>query len=261
MLVTEDGAPVPEATGAVRAGAPLNFPTQTVKASTILPDLDKYKGPPLEFGRMEATASKPDVQQQFGMIVGMPNAGQLNAHRHAQHPRRALGDLQGRVRQASVARAAAAGRAAGLRDVPPTARRAGARRRARQAVRAQSRSRKDADVRRRVLVQGSVRHQGHALDRRRRRRLRHRLSRRATMCWSSSCATRARSSSPRPSTPNTTAAPAIRAGGTSPTRCCPRRSAISAAPGPAIRRTPTTPRARPRSARARARASRSAPTS
>ena len=79
MLVTEDGAPVPQATGVVRAGAPLKFPTQTVKASTILPDLDKYQGPPLEFGRMEATASKPDVQQQFGMIVGIPNAGQLNA--------------------------------------------------------------------------------------------------------------------------------------------------------------------------------------
>ena len=79
VLVTEDGAPVAEATGAVRAGAPLTFPTQTVKASTILPDLDKYQGPPLEFGRMEATASDPTVQQQFGMIVGIPNAGQLNA--------------------------------------------------------------------------------------------------------------------------------------------------------------------------------------
>ena len=51
-----------------------------------------------------------------------------------------------------------------------------ARRRARCAVRPQSRSREDADVRRRVLVQGSVRHEGHALDRRRRCRLRHRLS-------------------------------------------------------------------------------------
>ena len=50
-----------------------------MKASTILPDLDKYKGPPLEFGRMEATASKPDVPQQFGMIVGVPNGRQLNA--------------------------------------------------------------------------------------------------------------------------------------------------------------------------------------
>ncbi len=78
MLVTEDGAPVAEATGVARGGAALKFPTQTVKASTILPDLDKYKGPPLEFGRMEATASNPKVQQQFGMIVGMPNAGQVN---------------------------------------------------------------------------------------------------------------------------------------------------------------------------------------
>src|SRR5450759_2234475 len=69
MLVTEDGAPVLEATGAVRGQAPLRFPAQTVKASTLLPDLDKYRGPPLEFGRMESTASDPFVQQQFGMII------------------------------------------------------------------------------------------------------------------------------------------------------------------------------------------------
>src|SRR5215510_5532543 len=79
MLVTEDGALVSEAPGAVRAQAPLRFPTATVKASTILPDLDKYTGPPLEFGRMEATASDPAVSQQFGMIAGIPHAGQLNA--------------------------------------------------------------------------------------------------------------------------------------------------------------------------------------
>jgi amidase len=78
-LVTEDGARVPAATGAVRAMAPIRFPTQTVKASTILPDLDKYKGPPLEYGRMEPTASDPSVRQQFGMIVGIANAGQVNA--------------------------------------------------------------------------------------------------------------------------------------------------------------------------------------
>ena len=39
-------------------------------------------------------------------------------------------------------------------------------------------------------------------------------SRRAITCWSNSCATRARSSSPRPSIPNTTAAPAIPAAAT-----------------------------------------------
>src|SRR5262249_54962826 len=58
-LVTEDGAPVPQAMGTVRAGAPLPFPTGTVKASTVFPDLDRYKGKPLEYGRMEATASDP----------------------------------------------------------------------------------------------------------------------------------------------------------------------------------------------------------
>jgi amidase len=79
MLVTEDGAPVKSAAGAVRATKPVTFPTETVKASTILPDLDKYRGPPIEYGRMEATASDPSVHQQFGMIVGIPNAGQVNA--------------------------------------------------------------------------------------------------------------------------------------------------------------------------------------
>ena len=78
-LVTADGASVAPATGTVRGGTALSFPTRTVKASSLLPDLDKYHGPPLEYGRMEATASDPEVQQQFGMIVGIANAGQVNA--------------------------------------------------------------------------------------------------------------------------------------------------------------------------------------
>src|SRR5262249_10200611 len=56
LLVTPDGGPVAPASGTVRSGAPLAFPTETVKASTFIPDLDKYKGPPLEYGRMEPTA-------------------------------------------------------------------------------------------------------------------------------------------------------------------------------------------------------------
>src|SRR5215471_8265702 len=79
LLVTEDGKPVPQVPGTVRAGSPLQFPTETVAASQIFPQLDKYNGPPLEFGRMEPTASDPSVQQQYGMIVGHPDAGQLNA--------------------------------------------------------------------------------------------------------------------------------------------------------------------------------------
>ena len=79
MLVTQDGAPAAPATGTVRGQQALKFPTQTLKASTLLPDLDKYQGPPLEYGRMEATASDSTVQQQFGMIAGISNAGQVNA--------------------------------------------------------------------------------------------------------------------------------------------------------------------------------------
>src|SRR5580698_7154631 len=59
VLVTPDGEAVPEQTGTVRAGAPLRFPTRTLKASSILPDLDKYRGVPIEYGRMEPTASDP----------------------------------------------------------------------------------------------------------------------------------------------------------------------------------------------------------
>src|SRR5687768_15275954 len=78
-LVTADGAPIPEATGAVRAGAPLKFPTQTVAVASVFPDLDRYAGLPLDLGRMESTVSDPTVMQQTGMRVGIPNAGQVNA--------------------------------------------------------------------------------------------------------------------------------------------------------------------------------------
>jgi amidase len=79
QLVTEDGVAIAEAEGTARAGSPLRFPTDTVDASTIYPDLDKYRGKPLEFGRMAPTASDPVVQQQYGMIAGIPNARQVNA--------------------------------------------------------------------------------------------------------------------------------------------------------------------------------------
>jgi len=79
QLVTRDGAPVPAVPGVIRAGTPLRFPTETAAISQFLPNFDQYAGPPIEFGRMESTASDPTVYQQFGMTVGMPNAGQTNA--------------------------------------------------------------------------------------------------------------------------------------------------------------------------------------
>lgn len=78
-LVTRDGAAVPAALGAVRAGSPIQWPTQTIAMSKVVPDFDKYKGLTPEFGRMEPTISDPAVQQQFGMVVGIPNARQVNA--------------------------------------------------------------------------------------------------------------------------------------------------------------------------------------
>src|SRR4051812_2395306 len=78
-LVTADGKPIAPATGAIRAGAPITFPTQTVAVSTIFSRFDEYAGLPFELGRMEPTISDPSVPQQWGMRVGIPNAGQLNA--------------------------------------------------------------------------------------------------------------------------------------------------------------------------------------
>ncbi len=78
-LVTEHGESIAGATGTVRAGAPLSFPLATVAASSFLPNLDEYEGLPLDLGRMESTASDPSVMMQYGMVTGIPNAGQVNA--------------------------------------------------------------------------------------------------------------------------------------------------------------------------------------
>jgi hypothetical protein len=52
MPVTEDGASVPKVLGAVRAGSPVKFPTQSVALGSIVPDLDKYTGYKPDYGRM-----------------------------------------------------------------------------------------------------------------------------------------------------------------------------------------------------------------
>ena len=78
-LVTPDGKSIPAAKGAIRAGVPIKFPTQTVALPKLVPVWDNYKGLVPDYGRMEPTASDPSVQMQFGMVVGIPNAGQVNA--------------------------------------------------------------------------------------------------------------------------------------------------------------------------------------
>jgi amidase len=78
-LVTKDGAPIPPATGPVRAGAPIVYPTKTVPVSSVFPNFEQYSGLPFEFGRMDESISDPSVQLQAGLRVGIPNAGQVNA--------------------------------------------------------------------------------------------------------------------------------------------------------------------------------------
>ena len=77
MLVTEDGAAVPEATGTVRGRAPLRSHADG-QASTLLPDLD-HTGTAARIRPHGVHGVGPVVQQQFGMIAGIPDAGQLNA--------------------------------------------------------------------------------------------------------------------------------------------------------------------------------------
>lgn len=78
-LLTMDGKPIAPSKGMVRGGAPISYPTQTVAASTVFPNLDQYKGLPLDLGKMIKSASDPTVQLQYGWRVGIPEAGQLNA--------------------------------------------------------------------------------------------------------------------------------------------------------------------------------------
>ena len=146
---------------------------------------------------MEPTISDPSVQQQFGMRVGIPNAGQLNALETINIRGERSVTLQGRVRRASFDWPAAGGCAAAVRGVPQAARRARARRRARRAVRQESRSASDADVLRRVLAQELVRREGHALHGRQRRQLCDGRAADGFAGHRATCAPRVRSSSPR----------------------------------------------------------------
>ena len=64
---------------------------------------------------MEPTASDPSVSQQYGMVVGIPNAGQVNALATLNIRGERSVTCKGEFDRHPVARAAAAGRAAGLR--------------------------------------------------------------------------------------------------------------------------------------------------
>ncbi len=242
-LVTGDGAPVRAATGTVRAGAPVQFPTTTVNAADILPDLEHYQGPPLELGRMQATASDPAVVQQLGMITGIPGGTQLNA----------LSTLNIRGERSVTCRGDF-DRHPSNGPLPPGA----------PPVCEFFRHQPDALERAAALdatygrnpdlaampMYGVVFSFKDPFDTRDMRSTgaamlpTTSIFRHATTSSSSSCARRARSSSPRRYAPNTTVAPAIRAVSMSPRTCCRQQSATSDRRGAATRPTCTIPCAR-----------------
>ena len=241
-LVTRDGVPIPSVPGVVRAGAPIKFPTETIAISTLLPDFDQYAGPPIEFGRMEPTASDPAVQQQYGMTVGIPNSGQVNALGTLNLRGERSVTCKGDRDKAPSAGPAARRIAAGVRRIPQAAGCAGARRGTRRAIRPQSRSARDADVLHSVFVQGSVRHQRHAQRRRRRRPLRHRFPGARPHAGRRAAQERRDHLRQGRQSPNTTAARSRRFAAVEkipepnrPTKMLVSTRATSAAPGPAIR--------------------------
>ena len=146
------------------------------RSATLLPDFERIHGP--------ADRVRPDggdrVRSRGAAAVRHdrrhPQRRTGERARHDQHPRRAVGDLQGRSRHGTrrrvrcrPARRRCARSCASMPDALERAAELDAQ------VRQGAGSRRAADVLRAVLVQGSVRHQGHAVDRRRRRALRHRL--------------------------------------------------------------------------------------
>ena len=135
-----------------------------------LPGPRRVPGLPLEYGRMEPTLSDPSVQQQWGMRVGIPNAGQVNAletlNIRGERSVTCKGEFDARrggPLPAGARRLARSSASSPTRwSVPPSS----------TAVRPQAGSDQAADVLRRLRLEELVRREGHARHRRQRRQLR-----------------------------------------------------------------------------------------
>ena len=139
------------ATGPVRAGAPLSFRPRQCRSQAYFRTLRSTRGfrsSSAAWSRRSRTRSAAAVRH----ASRHPQCGPVECTRDAQHSRRTIGHLQGRLRQSAIRRPAAAGRAGRLRGVPQATRRSGARGRARSSNTARSPTWRTADVLRRVLV-------------------------------------------------------------------------------------------------------------
>ena len=102
QLVTIGGAPIAPASGSIRAGSALRFPTATVPVSSVLPDIDQYAGIPWTWGEWSSRCRIRPCRPQFGMVVGISNAGQTESYELGGGTRDLrLYDADGRIRSAT----------------------------------------------------------------------------------------------------------------------------------------------------------------
>ena len=204
------------------------------RGSTIFPDLAEYRGLPLDFGRMEPAVSDPTRRATARHARRHAERGPDQRARDAEHPRRALRDLQGRVRRASFdGRRCLPARPRRARSFASSPTRSSAPRSSTRST-ARTRSRRHADVLRRHGAQGSVRHEGHALDVEQRRRTSRWTRRRSTRRSRRGCARKAPSSTRSRTRTNSTRGPAIPAGPPSRARTsCPAARQLSSWSGQA----------------------------
>ena len=171
----QDGAPIPAGDRRGRApGAPIAFPTQTVPVVERLPELRAiHAGPPVRVRPDGADDLRSDRAAAVRHARRHPECGPAERARNAQHSRRALGHLQGRLRP----RTRPPGRCRRARRRP--ARSSGSSRTRSSAPRSSTSSTaRNPDLAKLpmycvgLLAQELVRREGHARHRRQRRQLR-----------------------------------------------------------------------------------------
>ena len=95
QLVTADGGRVAPGRGAVRAGAPIEFPATTVPVREILPEYDEYRGAADRVRPHGAHAVRPRCPAAVRHGRRHAGRGSTQCAEHAQPAWRAIGDLPG----------------------------------------------------------------------------------------------------------------------------------------------------------------------
>ena len=175
MPVTADGGSVPKVKGHDARRNAGDVPDQVGGDHQAVSGLPELRGLPAGLRAHGADHVGPDrvPAVRHGRRHSERQTGERA--RDAQHSRRTLRDLQGRVRRASFDGPAARRRARGLREIPATAGCHRIRRAARRRIRQESRLQETSALLRAHGLQGHLRRPRHALHGRWRREIRRRL--------------------------------------------------------------------------------------